>query len=166
MAATAGTDAANTFNFLTPKSCPSVLSVKPETSSRRKDVHVPFPNTQELSVFLIFELWRTCNFCKDRMQSKYHVCCGKWVFLELKGTWSCTPKVSGGRADTAKPQVIRWTEGHLGCLTYGSVNVYQKTGAISPKHKSDYKHSPEDTFPETLRNWTGSLWNVEYWSSM
>lgn len=55
VAAMAVTDTANIINSLTSKSCPSFPSVELETRSRRKDVNAPFPNTQELSDFLVFK---------------------------------------------------------------------------------------------------------------
>lgn len=72
VAAMAVTDTANLINSLTSKSCPSFLSVEPETSSRRKDVNMPFPNPQGLSDFLVFKPMQTHSSCRARRWSRYH----------------------------------------------------------------------------------------------
>lgn len=69
------------MNSLTSNSCPSFLSAEPETRHRRKDVNVPFPNTLELSEFLIFlNLCRACSSCTDP--------CGTFVLSRVDNSWT------------------------------------------------------------------------------
>lgn len=137
VAAISVTDTANIINSLASKSCPSFLSVEPETSSRKTDVNVPFPNTQELSDSLVFKPMQDLQLLHRYKvkQIPLHMCASKsGLFLNRriyqveKVLYPLSKQWTG---DTSNAQVSSRMEGRLCCLTYGSANMCTRKQALS-----------------------------------